>query len=126
METARPFAAIDAIIISALVCGAFLTFNKLGSLTPDTVAVFRQNAVIAEYPLKNDVSFTVNGKRGSVGIEIKNGAAKISHATCPRGICKLSGAISNSNGRIICAPNNIMVQIRSSGARENGVDGVTY
>jgi hypothetical protein len=125
MEAMRPFAVADVLIISALLCGAFLTFDRLGSIRPDTVAVFRQNAVIAEYPLNNDASFTVSGKNGNVGIEIKDGAARISRATCPRGICRLSGAVSNANGRIICAPNNILIQVRPS-KPGNDVDAVAY
>jgi len=124
----RAFTVIDAVIAAAMICGAAAAFASANSIRPDRVAVYRQNTVIAEYPLKNDVSFTVNGKNGEIGIEIKNGTASISRAACPKGICKLSGAISNPNGRLICAPNNIMVQILPAGGEKNGgdVDGVTY
>ncbi len=122
----RAFTAIDAVIAAAMICGAVAAFASTNSIRPDRVAVYRQNAVIAEYPLKDDISFTVNGKIGEVGVEIKNGTASINHATCPKGICKLSGAISNPNGRLICAPNNIMVKIMSAGDGKSGVDGVTY
>jgi hypothetical protein len=123
----RTFTAIDAAIAAAMICGAAAAFASASSIRPDRVAVYRQNTVIAEYPLKNDISFTVNGKIGEVGIEIKNGATAINHATCPKGICTLSGAISNPNGQLICAPNNIMIKIMSAGNGGNGgVDGVTY
>jgi hypothetical protein len=124
----RAFTAVDAAIAAAMICGAVAAFAGAGSARPQRLVVYRQNTVIAEYPLKNDISFTVNGKTGEIGIEIKDGAAKISRAACPKGICKLSGAISNPNGRLICAPNNIMVQILPAGGTESGgnVDGVTY
>jgi hypothetical protein len=124
----RTFTAIDAVIAAAMVCGAAAAFATAGSARPDRAIVYRQNTIIAEYPLKDDISFSVNGKNGAVGIEIKNGAASISHANCPRGICRLSGAISNPNLRLICAPNNIMVQILPAGGgkSDGGVDGVTY
>jgi len=122
----RAFTAIDAVIAVAMICGAAAAFAAAGSIRPDRAVVYRQNSVIAEYPLKDDISFTVNGKIGEVGIEIKNGAANINHATCPKGICKRSGAISNPNGQPICAPNNIMVKIMSAGDGKSGVDGVTY
>jgi hypothetical protein len=124
----RTFTAIDAVIAAAMICGAAAAFASASSIRPDRVAVYRQNTVIAEYPLKEDIAFTVNGKIGEVGIEIKNGAATINHATCPKGICTLSGAISTPTGQLICAPNNILVKIMSAGngKKGNDVDGVTY
>jgi hypothetical protein len=122
----RAFTAIDAALAVAMICGAIAAFATADYTRPDRVIVHRQNTIIAEYPLRNDVSFTVNGKNGTVGIEIKNGAVRIGHAACPKGICKRTGAISNQNGQLICAPNNIMVQILSAGGGNNRVDGVTY
>jgi len=124
----RTLTAIDAALAAAMILGAVAAFAAAGSTRPDRVVVYRQNTVIAEYPLKDDISVKVNGKIGEVGIDIKNGTATISHATCPKGICKLSGAISNPNGRLICAPNNIMVRIlpAGGGGEDGGVDGVTY
>jgi len=124
----RTFTAIDAVIAAAMICGAVAAFANVDTMRPDRLVVYRQNTIIAEYPLKDDISFTVNGKIGTVGIEIKNGTANINHATCPKGICRLSGAISTPNVQLICAPNNIMVRIRSNDGKRNGgdVDGVTY
>jgi len=125
----RSVTIIDAVIAAAMICGAVASFAAWDTARPERLVVYRQNKIIAEYPLKDDISFSVNGKNGEVGIEIKNGAASISHANCPKGICKLSGAISTPNVQLICAPNNIMVQIRSaggSGKGDGGVDGVSY
>jgi len=123
----RAFTAIDALIAAAMICGAVAAFAAANSILPDRVAVYKQNTVIAEYPLKDDISFSVNGKIGAVGIEIKDGAASIARTTCPKGICKMTGAISNPNSRLICAPNNIMVRILpAGGSGDGGVDGVTY
>jgi len=123
-EALRPCAATDIIIISAMLCGAFFTFSRLETGRPDTVVVFKQNAVIAEYPLNADVVFRVNGQIGPLDIEIKDGTAKILHAGCPRQICKY-GVISGSRGQLICAPNNILLQIRSS-KTDNDIDAVAY
>jgi hypothetical protein len=121
----RTFTAVDAMIAAAMICGAAAAFAAATAVLPDRVAVYRQNTIIAEYPLKDDVSFTVNGKIGPVGIEIKNGAASITHATCPKGICAAAGAANSPNIQLICAPNNIMVKIVSTSGN-GGVDGVTY
>jgi len=123
----RTLTAVDAIIAAAMICGAIAAFAAATTIRPDRIAIYRQNTIIAEYPLKDDISFTVNGKIGPVNIEIKNGAATITHATCPKGICTTAGATSNPNIQLICAPNNIMVKILSAGNGGDGdVDGVTY
>jgi len=124
-QTIRAFAAADAVIISALTCAAIATAALPGAGRPNTVAVFRQNAIVAEYPLNANAAFSVNGLLGPLDIEIKNGTAKIIHANCPRKICKQSGGISGSHGQLICAPNNVMIQIRSAKSG-NDVDGVAY
>jgi hypothetical protein len=121
----RTFTVIDAMIAVAMICGAIAAFAAATTIRPDRIAVYRQNTIIAEYPLKDDISFTVNGKIGPVGIEIKNRAASIVRATCPKGICTMAGATSSPNVQLICAPNNIMVRILSAGGT-SGVDGVTY
>jgi len=124
----RTFTAVDAVIAAAMICGAAAAFAATATILPDRVAVYRQNTIIAEYPLKDDISFTVNGKIGPVGIEIKNGAASITRSTCPKGICATAGAANSPNVQLICAPNNIMVKILSTGGSggAGGVDGVTY
>ena len=121
----RTYTVFDVLIILVMTAGVFLTFNLLKSGRPDSVVVFRQNTIIAEYPLLPDAVFTVNGKVGVVNIEIKNGAVRIAHANCPRKICRQSSGIRNSYGQLVCAPNNILVRIRSS---KNGsdVDAVAY
>jgi len=122
----RTFTAIDAMIAAAMICAALAAFAAAATVLPDRVAVYRQNTIIAEYPLKDDISFTVNGKIGPVSIEIKNGAASITRSACPKGICAMAGAANSPNVQLICAPNNIMVKILSTAGGNGGVDGVTY
>jgi hypothetical protein len=121
----RAFGIVDAVMIFVLICGTVVTASMLTSGRPDLVVVFRQNAVIARYPLGKDAAFTVSGSNGPVDIEINNGAVRIVHASCPRRVCKLSGGINTTHRQLICAPNNILVQIQSSKSG-SGVDGVTY
>jgi len=126
VKNVRVFAIADAVIVFALICAAIAAGTRLGACHPDAVTVFRQNAVVAEYPLAIDAAFTVDGRLGPLDIEIRNGTARIVHAECPKKLCcRQSGGISNPYGQLICAPNNVMVQIRSSKSGRD-VDGVTY
>ncbi|MDR2579113.1 MAG: NusG domain II-containing protein [Chitinispirillales bacterium] len=124
-EAIRPYGIVDAVVILIMICGIFFTASSLKSGRPDHIAVFRQNSIIAKYPLNDDIAFTVNGKIGTLDIEIRDGAVKILHANCPRKICQLSGGISGSRGQLICAPNNILIQIRSS-KTDNDIDAIAY
>jgi len=119
--------AADVTIISLIICCVVATFPILRSSRAGRVAVFRQNALIAEYPLEDDIAFTVSGARGPLEIEIRSGVAKILHADCTNRVCKKTGGISHSYEQLICAPNNILVEIRAAAAGDTGeVDGVSY
>jgi hypothetical protein len=120
-------AAADVAIVSLMICCIAATFPILRSNRADRVAVFRQNALIAEYPLEEDIAFTVSGKRGPLEIEIKSGVAKIVHADCTKRVCKITGGISHSYEQLICAPNNILVEIRAFAASDtHDIDGISY
>ena len=129
MFTGRTFGVVDVVIMLIMICGIFVSSKFLNYTSPNHIAVFKQNTVIAKYPLSDDVAFTVNGKNGPLDIEIKNETVKILHVNCPRQICKRSGGISGPYGRIVCAPNNILIKTYSSKSSldsKNDVDAVAY
>jgi len=124
-NTIRSFGVADIFIVFAMICGMLGTFPLLKSGLPERVVVFRDNSVAAEYPLNKDIIFNVNGKNGPVAIEIKNNEVKIKHVNCPHQICRRTGSISQTFGQLVCAPNNILVEIHSSKTAKS-VDGITY
>lgn len=124
-STLRSFAIADVIIIIILLGGIFTIVPMIKSSMPNSVAVFRQNTMIAEYPLDTDLIFSVKGNRGPVEIEIKDRQVSILHVNCPHQICRRSGSISHPFEQLVCAPNHILLEIRSGGS-EKAVDGVTY
>jgi hypothetical protein len=129
MPAVKRFGIIDIVIILLMICGIFMSSKFLILGHPSHIAVFRQNTLIAKYPLNDSTTFTVSGKNGPLDIEIKDKTVKILHANCPRQICKRSGEISGAHGKIICAPNNILIRInysKSSPGNENNVDAVAY
>jgi len=120
-------AVADVTIVSLMICCIAATFPILRASRADRVAVFRQNALIAEYPLEEDIAFTVSGRRGPIDIEIKSGVAKILHADCTNRVCKKTGGISHSYEQLICAPNNILVEIRAAAVSDTSdIDGISY
>ncbi len=106
----------DIVLIIGLVVVTALSFKLFEGTGTPTVLIYRDNTVIAQYPLSDEKTVSVRGDIGDVGICIKNGAVKIDKSSCQHQICVRAGTITNSYGQLICAPNHILVCIRS---REN-------
>ena len=74
---------------------------------------------VAEYSLLIDVEYELNG--GTNVLLIKDKKASVIFADCPDKICKKTAPISLVGERIVCLPNQIMIEIRGKG----GVDFVS-
>jgi hypothetical protein len=106
----------DVVLITGLIVATVFSFRLFEGTGTPTVLIYRDNMVIAQYPLTEEKTVSVQGKIGDVEISIKNGAVKIDKSSCDHQICVRTGGISNHYGQLICAPNHILVSIRS---REN-------
>jgi hypothetical protein len=106
----------DVVLIIGLIVATTFSFRLFEGTGTPTVLIYRDNMVIAQYPLTEEKTVSVQGKIGDVEICIKNGAVKIDKSSCDHQICVRTGAITNQYGQLICAPNHILVSIRS---REN-------
>jgi hypothetical protein len=119
----RPFTFFDAMLIALLVAVSLLYLPFLHNSRPGIVAVVRDNAIIATYPLSTDRRVSIRGRIGPMEIEIKNKAVCVVSSTCPRQICLFAGSIGHNGQQIICSPNHILIEIVSS--RKDGCDAVT-
>ena len=114
--------SVDQILIAALlIVGVIFAAKVVFTPSPssseagDTVRVYRENHLIAEYPLDQDRIFAVEGRLGVVKVEIKNKRARIVSANCRNQICVRMGWIDRPKDQFIyCAPNRILVLIESS------------
>jgi hypothetical protein len=122
MPALKRFTVLDFLIICALAGGAVFFVPFMQSNTPDTVFVYRDNTLIARYPLTNDYSFTVRGALGPMKIRIKDKAVRVDSATCPERICVKTRPISKTAQQIICEPNHIVLEISPA---KDTIDGVS-
>lgn len=76
-----------------------------------TVAI--DGDVVAEYSLKIDGEYKLNG--GTNILVIEGGYAYMKSADCPKQHCVNYGKINRTNERIICAHNNITVSVIRAG-----------
>ncbi len=107
------FSWCDFVIISTLLIGVFLTFPAIRSLTPQTVLVYRDNQVIAEYPIDQNRTIDVHGKNGTMKIKILDRAVSVQSSPCPHQLCIRYGSISKPSSQIVCIPNHILITIDS-------------
>lgn len=76
------------------------------------------------YPLDEDMVTTIELEDGSYNIlEIHDGYAQISEASCRDQICVNHFPVHYSKEMIVCLPNRLVVEI--VGGEENDVDGAT-
>jgi hypothetical protein len=86
------------------------------------VLIYRQDVVIAHAPLEKDKSIVLLD--GRMQVDIKAGKVRVSQADCPHHICIHLGWIRYSGQTIVCAPNKILIEIKSTGSPL--LDAVTY
>lgn len=109
----RYFGVADLVIIVLLLAGILCALPALSALSPTTVSIYRDNNLIARYPLDTDRTFSVTGYVGMVTVAIKDHTVSIIKASCPHQICIQSGKISTAHAQIVCAPNHLLITIAS-------------
>lgn len=115
---------IIVILVVALVF--YIGFNYYNSInTKEPVAVVKVgDEVYGNFPLDKDVVEKIELSDGSYNIlEVHNGKADITEASCPDGICVNHRAISKQNETIVCLPNKVVVEIHNG--QKNDVDTIT-
>ncbi len=105
------FSWCDIVIILVLFVGIFLTFPAISSLSPQTVLVFEDNRIIAEYPIDQNRTFDVKGKMGLMRVKIQDRSVSVNSSPCPHQLCVLHGHISKATSQIVCIPNHILITI---------------
>lgn len=114
----------DLILIAVFLAAAvsaylgFLFFQ--GASTKSGVAVVTINgAEYGRYPLTMDITERIKLSDGSYNVlEIKDGEAEITEASCPDGICVKHRPISRKGQSIVCLPNKVIVEIENGETSE--------
>lgn len=115
---------IGGILILALAVYVGMSFVQ-GANTHDAEAVVLiDGEEYGRFPLDTDVLERIELTDGSYNVlEIKEGKADVTEASCPDGICVNHRAISRQNQSITCLPNKLVVEIRNGEASD--VDAIT-
>jgi hypothetical protein len=105
------FSWCDVVIISVLLVGIFLTIPAIRYLSPQSVLVFEDNRIIAEYPIDQELTFDVKGKLGIMKVKIQNRSVSVHSSPCPHQLCVRQGYINKAASQIVCIPNHILITI---------------
>ena len=111
-------------LVLALVVYLIMTFFQ-GQATHNAEAVVTIDGdFYGRYSLTTDIVEKIELPNGSYNIlEIKDGKADITEASCPDGICVNHRAVSKQSQSIVCLPNKVVVEIESG--EEAELDAVT-
>ena len=123
-KTKNDIILIGVILVLALLAYAGMTFVQ-GMNTHDAEAVVLIDGTeYGRFPLDTDVTERIELPDGTFNVlEIKEGKADVTAASCPDGICVNHSAVSKQKQSITCLPNKLVVEIRNGEASD--VDAIT-
>ena len=116
----------DRILIFSLVAIASFSFARLFFTSHEgrEVLVKVGNRPAQKFSLKMDKRINVEGEKGNVVIEVKEGRVRVVESSCFQKICVNTGWINKPGQNIICLPNKVLVTIEGKESPE--VDAVSY
>ena len=93
----------------------WVMLSHTGGLSGAKRALVYQNDKLIEQ-VKLDKDKTINLFDGKMQIEVKTGKIRVAKADCAHHICVNMGWIKYSGQTIVCAPNKVLIEIKSTGS----------
>lgn len=116
----------DAVFISLIIIVSVIWWftykSKSDNSRPKKVLIFSGDSLLEQTSLEKDRQINLLG--GRMQLEIKSGRVRVVKSDCPHHICMNMGWISLSGQTIICVPNKVLIEIKSSG--QPLLDAVSY
>lgn len=107
----------DAGLLVILLAVGVLLFFFLRINRPEggTVVVRVSGEQYGSYDLRTDQEIEITGKDGGTNLlQIRDGKASVTQASCPDLLCVHQGAVSRQGESIICLPNEVVVEITAA------------
>jgi hypothetical protein len=91
-------------------------------LQPKSAIIYQDNMKLEEINMSKDgVISILNGK---MQIEVNKGKIRVGHSDCPQHTCEKMDWIQNKWQTIVCLPNHVLIEIKSSGSQS--LDAVSH
>ena len=125
----RPMKKNDLILIAALLAVALLAYagvslySKVSTNKAEAV-VYQQGKEQGRYRLSENTVVEISLENGDYNIlQIREGQAEITEASCPDKTCVRHRPISRQGESLVCLPNQLVVEIENGA--DSGIDGAT-
>ena len=108
---------LSIFLIVTLSVGAILWIGRdtgHQARTATSAIVFKDGKPIAELDLRQNKVFILPSRE--MEIEVNEGRVRVARSDCPKQICVRSGWMKEPGEIIVCVPNKILIEVRSSGA----------
>ena len=92
------------------------------SSEPKVVLIYQKGKLLEEVKLDNDNAISI--LNGRMQIEVKGRRIRVVNSDCPQHICVNMGWIKYSGQTIVCAPNKVVIEVKSTGSPL--IDAVVY
>jgi hypothetical protein len=90
--------------------------EKKGPIQPGSAAsIYIDGKEFERLRLNKNTDRSFQSKKGKINVAVKNGQAWVSDSSCHQKICLFHPPVFQAGERIICAPNNFLLEIQGSG-----------
>lgn len=115
---------IAAVLVIALGAYGGIRFYQAKTTKEPVAVVTIGEREYGRFSLNRDIVEKIELPDGSYNVlEIRDGKADVTEASCPDGICVNHRAVSKQNETIVCLPNELVVKIENGESAE--LDAVT-
>jgi len=118
----------DFVVILIFLAVAVILWILMNKIPGDTaggeVVIYKNREEFAVIPLTDERTIVVEDKGGNRNvIRIEDGKVRMIEANCPDQVCVNTRPAQADGQSIICLPNRVAVEVRSTG--KNEIDGVS-
>ena len=116
---------VTVLVVAVVFWLGMSLYQKYNTANQAYVLVTIDGVEYGKYPLNEDTTERIEFEDGSYNVlEIKDGEAQISEASCPDQICVNHMHIHYSKEMIVCLPNGLIAEIVNG--EERDIDGSTH
>ncbi len=110
---------MGAAVVAALI---WILLRSLTARSGAEVVVSVDGKETAVYSLFENRTETISGAKGLNNVlEIRDGKARVTDASCPDRLCVRQGEISKEGESIVCLPNRVVITLRGTEEGESDV-----
>lgn len=113
------------LIVLAISTVIFISTKIMNKGNSDKIEIYVDNRLYKSIPINSEEEITIENNEDYNHIKIYDKGAKIIDASCPDKVCVKSGFIKDSNEKIVCIPNKVIIKIKKIKTTNNKEDAIS-